>query len=127
MRLSDSQKESKNPDDQTKNVLNYLESENNYLKNKMSDTELFQTTLFDEFVSRIEQDDESVPFSFNGYTYYTKYSKGDDYSKHYRKRNVANAEEELMLDLPEMAKDFNYFAGHSLGEYSALSLSLIHI
>ena len=110
MRLSDSQKESENPDDQTKNVLNYLESENNYLKNKMSDTESFQTTLFDEFVSRIEQDDQSVPFSFNGYTYYTKYSKGDDYSKHYRKRNVANAKEELMLDLPEMAKDFNYFA-----------------
>ena len=84
MRLSDFQKESENKDIQTMNVINYLESENEYLKKEMLDTKSFQNNLFDEFVSRIEQDDESVPVSNNGYTYYTKYNKGDDYSKHFR-------------------------------------------
>ena len=58
----------------------------------MQDTESFQKNLFDEFVSRIQQDDESVPVSNNGYTYYTKYKSGEDYSIHYRIKNVDNAE-----------------------------------
>ena len=29
------------------------------------------SVYFDEFVARIEQNDESVPVSYNGYTYYT--------------------------------------------------------
>jgi len=39
MRLSDKQKESKKPDQQTKNVLDYLNAENKYLKNQMKDTD----------------------------------------------------------------------------------------
>ena len=66
--------------------------------------------MFDEFVSRFEQNDESVPVSYNGYTYYTKYKEGKDYSIHYRKKNIDNAEEEIILNLPEMAKGSSYFA-----------------
>ena len=110
MRLSDSQKESEKSDAQTLDVLNYLNAENNYLKKEMSGTESFQNDLFDEFVSRIEQNEESVPVSYNGYTYYTKYKEGEDYSIHYRKKNIDNAEEEIILNLPEMAKGSSYFA-----------------
>ena len=110
MRLSDSQKESEKSDAQTLDVLNYLNAENNYLKKQMSGIESFQNDLFDEFVSRIEQNDESVPVSYNGYTYYTKYKEGEDYSIHYRKKNIDNAEEEIILNLPEMAKGSSYFA-----------------
>ena len=110
MRLSDSQKESEKSDAQTLDVLNYLNAENNYLKKEMSGTESFQNDLFDEFVARIEQNDESVPVSYNGYTYYTKYKEGEDYSIHYRKKNIDNAEEEIILNLPEMAKGLSYFA-----------------
>ena len=110
MRLSDSQKESEKSDAQTLDVLNYLNAENNYLKKEMSGTESFQNDLFDEFVARIEQNDESVPVSYNGYTYYTKYKEGEDYSIHYRKKNIDNAEEEIILNLPEMAKGSSYFA-----------------
>jgi len=110
MRLSDSQKESHNSDAQTLDVLNYLNAENNYLEKAMTGTESFQNDLFDEFVSRIEQNDESVPVSYNGYTYYTKYKEGEDYALHYRKKNLDNAEEELILNLPEMAKGSSYFA-----------------
>ena len=110
MRLSDSQKESEKSDAQTLDVLNYLNAENNYLKKEMSATQSFQNDLFDEFVARIEQNDESVPVSYNGYTYYTKYKEGEDYSIHYRKKNIDNAEEEIILNLPEMAKGSSYFA-----------------
>ncbi len=110
MRLSDSQKESEKSDAQTLDVLNYLNAENDYLKREMSGTESFQNDLFDEFVSRIEQNDESVPVSYNGYTYYTKYKEGEDYSIHYRKKNIDNSEEEIILNLPEMAKGLSYFA-----------------
>ena len=110
MRLSDSQKESEKSDAQTLDVLNYLNAENDYLKKEMSGTESFQNDLFDEFVARIEQNDESVPVSYNGYTYYTKYKEGEDYSIHYRKKNIDNAEEEIILNLPEMAKGLSYFA-----------------
>ena len=110
MRLSDSQKESEKSDAQTLDVLNYLNAENDYLKKEMSGTESFQNDLFDEFVARIEQNDESVPVSYNGYTYYTKYKEGEDYSIHYRKKNIDNAEEEIILNLPEMAKGSSYFA-----------------
>ena len=110
MRLSDSQKESDNSDVQTLDVINYLNAENDYLKTEMSGTESFQNDLFDEFVSRIEQNDESVPVSYNGYTYYTKYKEGEDYPIHYRKKNINNSEKEIILNLPEMAKGLSYFA-----------------
>ena len=110
MRLSDSQKESKKSDAQTLDVLNYLNAENDFLEKEMSDTVSFQNDLFDEFVARIEQNDESVPVSYNGYTYYTKYKEGEDYSIHYRKKNNDSSEEEIILNLPEMSKGSSYFA-----------------
>ena len=110
IRLSDSQKESDNSDAQTLDVINYLNAENDYLEKEMSGTESFQNDLFDEFISRIEQNDESVPISYNGYTYYTKYKEGEDYPIHYRQKNIDNAEEKIILNLPEMAKGSSYFA-----------------
>ena len=110
MRLTDSQKESENSDAQTMDVINYLNSENDYLAKEMSDTELFQNDLFDEFISRIEQNDESVPVSYNGYTYFTKYKEGEDYPIHYRQKNIENSKQEIILNLPEMAKGSSYFA-----------------
>ena len=115
MRLSDEQKESENPDDQTKDVINYLNSENDFLKKEMSDNKSFEDNLFDEFVSRIEQNDESVPVSYNGYTYYSKYKQEEDYPFHFRIENTNSAKEELILDLPLMAKGTSYF---SLGDKS---------
>ena len=115
MRLSDQQKESDKPDVQTQDVIKYLNFENDYLKEEMHDTKLFQDNLYKEFVSRIKQDDESVPFSYNGYKYYSKYKKGEDYPCHYRKKNADSSNEELILNLPVMSKGSDYF---SLGDKS---------
>ena len=115
MRLSDKQKESDKPDIQTQDVIKYLNLENDYLKEEMHDTKLFQDNLYKEFVSRVKQDDESVPLSYNGYKYYSKYEKGEDYPCHYRKKNTNSSNEELILNLPVMSKGSEYF---SLGDKS---------
>ena len=115
MRLSDKQKESDKPDIQTQDVIKYLNLENDYLKEEMHDTKLFQDNLYKEFVSRVKQDDESVPLSYNGYKYYSKYEKGEDYPCHYRKKNTDSSNEELILNLPVMSKGSEYF---SLGDKS---------
>ena len=115
MRLSDAQKESEQADPQTQDVLDYLVEENSFLDVHMSDTKVLQDTLFHEYVSRIKQDDESVPYSDNGFTYYSKFEEGEDYKRYFRKKNEGAGKEELLLDLPELAKDQNYFA---LGDWS---------
>lgn len=115
MRLSDAQKESEQADPQTQDVLDYLVEENSFLDVHMSDTKVLQDTLFHEYVSRIKQDDESVPYSDNGFTYYSKFEEGEDYKRYFRKKNEGAEKEELLLDLPELAKDQNYFA---LGDWS---------
>ena len=118
MRLSDDQKEAETPDAQTQDVLDYLNAENDYLKKVMKPTEKLQETLYEEIVGRIKQDDSSVPVSVNGYTYYTRFEKGEDYPYYCRKQNIDNANEEVMLNGPEMGKGKSYFAvgGRSVSE-----------
>ena len=115
MRLSDEQKEAESPDEQTQDVLDYLNAENTYLESELKHTEALQEELFTEITSRIKQDDSSVPVSINGYTYYERYEEGQDYPYYCRKENTENAEEEIMMNGPEMAKDQSYFA---IGDYS---------
>jgi oligopeptidase B len=92
-----------------------LKAENHFLDVNMSDTDELQSKLFDEYVSRIKQDDSSVPYLKNGYIYSSKYEKGDDYRRYYRKKNIEESKEELFLDLPKLANNQKYF---SLGDWS---------
>ena len=112
MRLSDEQKEAQNPDDQTKEVLNYLRSENDYLKASLSHTEALQEELFNEITARFKQDESSVPYEKDGYRYYTRYEKGKDYPLYCRRKD---GEEFVMLNTPAMANQSTYFA---IGSYA---------
>ncbi|NQX91556.1 MAG: S9 family peptidase [Flavobacteriales bacterium] len=109
MRLSDEQKKSETPDQQTQDVVDYLNAENTYREGEMKDTEEFQEILFDEIVGRIKQTDESVPTKVNGYWYYTRYEEGKEYPIFCRKEGTMEAEEEIMLNVPEMAEGFEYY------------------
>lgn len=110
MKLSDDQKNEKSPDDQTQDVLNYLNAENDYLQDKMAHTKKFQEELFEEIVGRIKQTDMSVPLKRKGYWYYSRFEKGQDYSLNCRKKGSMDAKEEILLNGPEMAKGHSYFA-----------------
>ena len=57
-------------------VIKYLEDENAYTAEMLSDTKKFQEDLYKEMRGRIKEDDESVPYKDNGYFYYTRYEEG---------------------------------------------------
>ena len=48
-------------------VIDYLKKENAYYKKMTAHTKTFQKELFEEMKARIKEDDESVPYLYNGY------------------------------------------------------------
>jgi oligopeptidase B len=117
MRLSEEQKNATKPDEQTTNVLNYLNAENAYSKAVLKNTEELQKKLYDEITGRIKKDDESVPYFDNGYFYYNKYSAGSEYPVYFRKKGTLTAQEEVLLDVNKLA------AGKSYCSVTGLSVS----
>jgi oligopeptidase B len=91
-------------------VIDYLKAENAYLDTVLGHTKPFQEALFEEIKGRIKQDDESVPYKDNGYYYLTRYEKGKEYPIYARKKGSLEAEEEIMLDVNELAKSYAYYA-----------------
>jgi len=102
---------------QNPKVIEYLKAENEYLKNIMQHTEKFQKKLFKEIVGRIKQTDMSVPYKANGYYYYTRYEEGKEYPIYCRKKGSLEAEEEIMLNVNEMAE------GHAFYQVRGLRVS----
>jgi len=98
-------------------VIEYLKAENAYKEAVMKHTEELQDKLYNEIVGRIKKTDMSVPYLDNGYFYYSRFEEGDDYPIYSRKKGSLDAEEEIMLDVQEMAK------GHSFYSVAGLSVS----
>ncbi len=110
MRLSDEQKNAKNPDAHTQKVLNYLNAENTYYDTLTGHTKQFKEELFEEMKSRIKEDDASVPFKSNGYFYITRYELGGQYPIYARKKETLEADEVILFNVNEMAKGHDYYA-----------------
>lgn len=113
MRLSDEQKNAPEAsrDQQTKDVLDYLNSENDYTKKVLGHTDAFQKELFEEMKGRIKEDDQSVPVKDNGYYYYTRYESGKDYAFQCRKKeSMESGTEEVLIDGPAMAAGHDYWS-----------------
>lgn len=109
MRLSDEQKAAAVKDEQTENVIAYLEAENKYYNTIVGYTNNFQEQLFQEMKGRIKEDDSSVPYKNNGYFYNTRYEVGKQYPIYSRKKGSLDTAEEILFDVNEMAKDFYYY------------------
>lgn len=90
-------------------VINYLKAENEYTSQKMKHLEGFKTHLFQEIKGRIKEQDESVPYKDNGYFYISKYEEGLEYPIYTRKKGDLEAEEELLLDVNDLAKEKSYY------------------
>ncbi|NVK04228.1 MAG: S9 family peptidase [Flavobacteriia bacterium] len=90
-------------------VIAYLEAENTYREAVMKETEGLQKKLYDEMVGRIKQDDSSVPYELDGYFYYTRYEEGDQYPLYCRKQGSLEAQEEIILNVNEMAEGHSYY------------------
>ncbi len=91
-------------------VIAYLDAENSYREDVMKKTEDFQESLFEEIVGRIKQTDESVPYKKHGYYFYTRYEEDKEYPIYCRKLGNLDAEEEIMLNVNELAEGHTYYA-----------------
>lgn len=95
-------------------VISYLEAENAFTQSYMNDTKDLQETIFKEMVGRIQETDTSSPYTLGDYQYYSHTFAGKQYTQNCRKKLVPGAQEEILLDLNEMAKGVEYL---SLGTF----------
>jgi oligopeptidase B len=98
-------REKKNPA-----VIAYLEAENAYTDAVMKPTEALQQKLYTEMLARIKQTDQNVPYRLGDYYYYTRTVAGQQYPIYCRKHGSLDAQEEVTLDLNEMAKGLKFLA-----------------
>jgi len=90
-------------------VIDYLNQENAYYESMTSHTKGLQESLYEEMKGRIKEDDSSVPYFYNGYYYITRFETGQDYPIFSRKKGSLSADEEIMFNCNELAKDHAYF------------------
>lgn len=90
-------------------VIDFLNAENEYYNKMTAHTKDFQEELFHEMKARIKEDDESVPYFYNGYFYITRFEKGQNYPIYSRKKESLSASEEILFDCNILAKDNPFF------------------
>jgi oligopeptidase B len=92
-----------------KKVIDYLNKENAYTQAGMAESKELQEQLFNEMKARIKEDDMSVPYRHNHYYYYSRFDAGAEYALYCRKKDNLESAEEIMLNVPIMAKGFDYY------------------
>ena len=98
-------RERENPD-----VIAYLNAENAYTEKMMAPMKGLQGILFEEIKGRIKEDDQSAPVKRGDYYYYQRYVKGMEYPIYVRKKGSLDADEEILLDVNQLAGDADYFS-----------------
>ncbi len=94
-----------------KEVLDYIDDENEYKKKCMLTYQDVEKKLYDEILSRIKEDDQSFPEKRDDYFYYSREEKGKNYSFLCRKFQSLENEEEVYFDINKEAK------GHKLYDF----------
>ncbi|HET7340668.1 MAG TPA: S9 family peptidase [Methylomirabilota bacterium] len=95
-------------------VVAYLQAENAYAEALTKPAAAFEESLYREMLARIKEDDQSVPYPFGGWLYYSRTETGKQYPIHCRKR-AADAPEHVTLDLNALAVGHPFL---SLGVYA---------
>jgi oligopeptidase B len=98
-----------NPD-----VKAHLEAENAYTAAVLKPLEALRAGLYEEMLARIKQTDVGVPWRQGRWLYYSRTVEGQQYPIHCRRRDRPGAEEEITLDLNELARGETFMA---LGAY----------
>ena len=91
-----------------KEVLDYLNAENDYFQAFLKPNEALKNTLFEEFKGRVDEQEVSVPWVENGFEYKWFYEPGQNYKNWYRK-NLQTGEEGVFLNESTLAKEHEYF------------------
>jgi oligopeptidase B len=91
-------------------VIAFLDQENAYTRAVMKPTEELQAKLYGEMLSHIKETDVSVPFRDKDYFYYSRTEQGAQYPIYCRKHGSLEAEEEVILDMNQLAVGESFMA-----------------
>ena len=93
-------------------VMDYLKAEDAYAVDVMKPTEARQESLYKEMLGHIKQTDDTVPYRFGEYFYYSRTREGQQYPIYYRKhgRVSTDAPEEVLLDVNALAEGKAFMA-----------------
>ena len=89
-------------------VIEHLNKENEYTQSFFKPYEQEKERLFQELKARIKEDDADVPTKKDNYYYYKRVEAGQEYPIFCRKQGNLSADEEVVLDVNELAKEFEY-------------------
>src|SRR5438477_8667226 len=95
-------------------VIAHLEAENAYAEALTKPTTAFREALYREMLARIKEDDQTVPYPFGGWLYYSRTETGKQYPIYCRTR-APDAPETVPLDLTALAEGHPFL---SLGAYA---------
>jgi oligopeptidase B len=96
--------ERSNPD-----VLAYLNAENAFRERNMRNAKPLEDALYGEIYGRLKQDDSTVPYRKNGYWYSTRFEPGQEHPIFVRRKDLAGAPEEILLDANVHAQGLGYY------------------
>ena len=91
-------------------VMKYLTENNAYTETFTGKNKAFVDDLYKEMLGRIKQTDQSVPYKFGDYWYFTKTEEGKQYPTYLRGKSKDGKDAEVLLDQNAMATGFKYFA-----------------
>lgn len=105
----------------------YIDAEQAYTDAVMEPQAELRQQLFEELKSRIVEVDQSVPYRYGEFVYYSRTIAGGEYRIHCRKAITPDAKEEILIDGNEEAKGRSFFSIGDLapspsGRYLAYSI-----
>lgn len=89
-------------------VIEYLQTENEYTEAMTHHTRELQEHLFEELKGRIKETDVSVPVKIDDFYYYTRTEQEQQYPVYCRKKGGLEAQEEVLLDHNALAEGKEY-------------------
>jgi len=88
-------------------VIDHLNAENQYCEKKLEHLSSLRDELYSEMLYHMKETDQTMPYNYGPYKYYSKTEKGLSYPIHCRKITEMG-EECVVLDGNEIAKGFEY-------------------
>lgn len=89
-------------------VIAYLDAENAYRQEGMQPVKALEDALFTEMTNRLNPDESSVPVQMDGFWYQTRYEKGSEYPRYYRREGAIDGPETCILDVNLLAEGQAY-------------------
>lgn len=91
------------------NVVEYLKKENEYTQDVMKPAQELEKKIFLELKSRVKEDESTVPVKDGNYYYAARFEVGQQYPLHVRRLGSPTGNEEILINVPELAKGHSFF------------------